>query len=71
MGSTPLTAFALIGLGVRDLSVAPRSVSLMKRMIRGISARDAADAAESALRCVNAADAETLLRSRLERTTAL
>ena len=65
MGSTPLTAFALIGLGVRDMSVAPRSVSLMKRMIRSISAKDAADAAEAALRCVTAADAEALLKARL------
>ena len=65
MGSTPLTAYALIGLGIRDLSVAPRSVSLMKRMIRGISAKDAADAAEAALRCVTAADAEAVLKARL------
>ncbi len=65
MASQPLTAFALIGLGVRDLSVAPRAVSLMKRMIRGISAADAAEAAEAALRCVTAADAEALLKARL------
>ena len=65
MASQPLTAFALIGLGVRDLSVSPRAVSLMKKMIRGISARDAADAAEAALRCTTAAETETLLRSRL------
>ena len=65
MGSQALSAFALIGLGVRELSVAPRSVSAMKRMIRNISAQDATDAAESALRCVTAADAEALLKARL------
>ena len=65
MASQPLTAFALIGLGVRDLSVSPRAVSLMKKMIRGISAKDAADAAEAALRCTTAAETEALLRSRL------
>ena len=36
MASQPLMAFALIGLGVRQLSVAPRSVPLVKRIVRGI-----------------------------------
>ena len=35
MASQPLMAFALIGLGVRQLSVAPRSVPLVKRIVRG------------------------------------
>ena len=39
MASQPLMAFALIGLGVRQLSVAPRSVPLVKRIVRGISRR--------------------------------
>ena len=37
MASQPLMAFALIGLGVRSLSVAPRSVPLVKRIVRGVS----------------------------------
>ena len=37
MASQPLMAFALIGLGVRQLSVAPRAVPLVKRIVRGIS----------------------------------
>ena len=35
MASQPLMAFALIGLGLRTLSVAPRSVARVKRLVRG------------------------------------
>src|SRR5213079_1053291 len=49
MASQPLMAFALIGLGVRQLSVAPRSVQLVKRIVRGISAAIAEEAAAAAL----------------------
>ena len=38
MASQPLMAFALIGLGSAQLSVAPRAVPLVKRIVRGISA---------------------------------
>jgi signal transduction protein with GAF and PtsI domain len=50
MASQPLMAFALIGLGVRELSVNPRAVSTTKRLVRGIStalAREAASAGGS------------------------
>ncbi len=36
MASEPLMAFALIGLGLRTLSVAPRSVARVKQIVRGI-----------------------------------
>jgi len=49
MASQPVMAFALIGLGVRELSVAPRSVPLVKRIVRGVSAEVAREAAEAAL----------------------
>jgi phosphotransferase system enzyme I (PtsI) len=65
MASQPLMAFALIGLGVRNLSVAPRSVPLVKRIVRGVSARVAADAAEAALAAGTAREAEAELRRRL------
>jgi phosphotransferase system enzyme I (PtsI) len=65
MASQPLMAFALIGLGVRQLSVAARSVPLVKRIVRGVSARVATDAADAALNAQTAREAETLLRSRL------
>jgi phosphotransferase system enzyme I (PtsI) len=65
MASQPLMAFALIGLGVRQLSVAARSVPLVKRIVRGVSARVATDAADAALATQTAHEAESALRSRL------
>ena len=65
MASQPLMAFALIGLGVRQLSVAPRSVPLVKRIVRGISVAAAEEAASAALAAATAAEAEAALRRRL------
>jgi phosphotransferase system enzyme I (PtsI) len=65
MASQPLMAFALIGLGLRQLSVAPRNVALIKRLVRGISSEIAREAVDAALRARTAADAEHELRRRL------
>ena len=65
MASQPIMAFALIGLGVRQLSVAGRSVPLVKRIVRGISSTVAAEAANAALATKTARDSERELRSRL------
>lgn len=65
MASQPLMAFALIGLGVRQLSVAPRSVPLVKRIVRGISVAAAEEAASAALAASTAPEAEAALRRRL------
>jgi phosphotransferase system enzyme I (PtsI) len=65
MASQPLMAFALIGLGVRQLSVAGRSVPLVKRIVRGVSARVATDAADAALETQTARESENVLRTRL------
>ena len=65
MASQPLMAFALIGLGVRELSVNPRSVSATKRLVRGISTALAVEAASAALAARTAPDAERELRFRL------
>ncbi|MGQ0642203.1 MAG: phosphoenolpyruvate--protein phosphotransferase [Gemmatimonadaceae bacterium] len=65
MASQPLMAFALLGLGVRVLSVNPHSVPLVKHIIRGVSAAFAAEAASAALACRTAKDAEHQLRFRL------
>jgi phosphoenolpyruvate-protein phosphotransferase (PTS system enzyme I) len=62
MASQPLMAFALIGLGVRSLSVNPRAVPLLKRVIRGVSAQRATDAARQALDARTAAEAEEIVR---------
>jgi phosphotransferase system enzyme I (PtsI) len=65
MASQPIMAFALIGLGVRSLSVAARSVPLVKAIVRGVSAQIAAEAAQAALGTKTARDSERELRSRL------
>jgi phosphotransferase system enzyme I (PtsI) len=65
MASQPVMAFALIGLGLRQLSVSPRAVPLVKRLIRGIGADIAIEAAEAAMASRTAADAERELRRRL------
>ncbi|HEV8496226.1 MAG TPA: phosphoenolpyruvate--protein phosphotransferase [Gemmatimonadaceae bacterium] len=67
MASQPLMAFALIGLGVRQLSVAPRSVPLVKRIMRGISVEVAEAAAHAALATGTAAESEAELRRHLSR----
>jgi phosphoenolpyruvate-protein phosphotransferase (PTS system enzyme I) len=65
MASQPLMAFALIGLGVRQLSVAPRSVSLVKRIVRSVTAAHAKLAAAAALRSLTADEARGELARRL------
>jgi phosphotransferase system enzyme I (PtsI) len=65
MASHPLTSYALIGLGVRELSVAPRSVGVIKQLVRSICVSDAEDAARQALLADSAAEAEGIFRDRL------
>lgn len=65
MASQPLSVFALLGLGLRQLSVAPRAVADVKRVIRGVRAEAAADAAQAAMAASTAREAEVLLRRRL------
>ncbi len=66
MGSNPLTAFVLVGLGVRQLSVGPRAVARVKRVLRGIHVSAAREAAEAALFTSTPEEAEQLLVARLE-----
>lgn len=68
MASQPLMAFALIGLGVRQLSVAPQSVPLVKRVIRAVSAAVATAAAEAAMLTGTAEEAENVLRGAIRST---
>jgi phosphoenolpyruvate-protein phosphotransferase (PTS system enzyme I) len=66
MGSQPLTVFALIGLGVRQLSVAPRAVPIVKRLIRSVTVAAARDAVTAALASGGTArEVELVLRRRL------
>jgi phosphotransferase system enzyme I (PtsI) len=65
MASQPLMAFALLGLGVRQLSVAPRSVPLVKRIVRSVTEAHARLAASAALRARTADEARHELARRL------
>ncbi len=61
MASQPLTAFALIGLGVRSMSVSPRSVTLLKRLVRGTTATVAAACATKAMGARTAVASEAII----------
>lgn len=65
MASEPLLAFVLVGLGVRQLSVNARSVPLVKKIIRGVSASFAGEAADAATAARTAAEAQGELEFRL------
>ncbi|HJU75058.1 MAG TPA: phosphoenolpyruvate--protein phosphotransferase [Gemmatimonadaceae bacterium] len=65
MASQPLMAFALLGLGVRVLSVNPNSIPLVKHIIRGVSAAFATEAANAALAARTASESERELKFRL------
>jgi phosphoenolpyruvate-protein phosphotransferase (PTS system enzyme I) len=67
MASQPLMCFALLGLGVRELSVNGRSVALVKRVVRSVSAATARDAALRACDAATAEDAEALLLGELRK----
>ncbi len=65
MASHSISVFALLGLGVRNLSVSPRAVPYVKRVVRGIRMEAARDAADAALSAGTAREVELLLRRRL------
>lgn len=65
MASQPLMAYALIGLGVRQLSVSAVGISAVKRIVRGVSTTAAAEAAKAALAAATAREAADILRHAL------
>ncbi|MFM8781941.1 MAG: putative PEP-binding protein [Gemmatimonadota bacterium] len=65
MASQPLMAYALLGLGVRTLSVSAVAIPVIKRLIRGVSLEAAGGAARAALGAATAREAERLLRQAL------
>jgi len=65
MASRAVMAFALLGLGVREMSVNPRSVARVKRVIRGVSAASARGAVDRAMASGTAEEAEAILTAEL------
>ena len=65
MASQPLMAFALLGLGVHTLSVSASGIPAVKRLVRGVSVSAAAAAADAALACDTAREAEAVRRKAL------
>lgn len=61
MASNPLFTALLLGLGVRQLSVAPRHIPAIKHTIRQMSLKDAKSLAEKALSLSTTADVHQLL----------
>jgi len=66
IAACPLTL--LVGLGLREFSMAPTVIPLAKRVIRGLRAADARVAAGRALRGRTAADIEKSLSQLMEPT---
>ncbi len=65
MASQPLMAYALLGLGVRQLSVAAVSLPAVKAIVRGVTCAGAERAAAAALQCGTAKESAQLLRAGL------
>jgi phosphotransferase system enzyme I (PtsI) len=63
MAAEPVLLTLLVGLGLREFSMAPAAIPLAKRVIRGLRASDARLAAGRALRARTAADIEAELKS--------
>lgn len=67
MSGDPLYAPLLLGLGVRQLSVTPRKIPELKRIVRATTVADAAKVAERALEMDTAREVTNLLRDYLRR----
>jgi phosphotransferase system enzyme I (PtsI) len=70
MASQPLMSFALLGLGVRELSVNARSIASVKRVVRSVSVAAARAAVDLAVNAETAEDAEEMLASALRAAVA-
>jgi phosphotransferase system enzyme I (PtsI) len=66
MASHPLMAFALLGLGLRELSVNGRAITKVKRVIRSVSVANARDAVRRASEADTAEEAEAILMAELK-----
>jgi phosphoenolpyruvate-protein kinase (PTS system EI component) len=62
MAADPLGLVALIGLGIRELSVTPVAIPNVKESLSSIDSREAAMIAEKALEASEASEVERLIR---------
>ena len=67
MAADPLQAIALIGLGIRTLSLAPASIPLVKNAIRSVELEQVSSLMKEALRLTTSAEVEELLATELPR----
>ena len=65
MAADPLCAVALLGLGVRELSMSPNALPRLRQVVRGLSLDELAPVLHDALGMTTAAEVRTLLEARL------
>jgi phosphotransferase system enzyme I (PtsI) len=65
MAGDPLYSLLLVGLGFDELSMTPASIPLVKRLIRSVTYRQAADLAHGLFGCATAQEVERLLREEM------
>jgi phosphotransferase system enzyme I (PtsI) len=65
MASEPLGIFLLLGLGYRELSVAPTTIPLVRWLVRRLRRKPAEEAAAEALQATSAPEAIGILEERL------
>ena len=65
MAASPAYAAVLLGLGARELSMAPPSIPRVRRTIAGLEQAEAAEIAGACLECGDADEVEELVRVRL------
>jgi phosphotransferase system enzyme I (PtsI) len=65
MGGDPLAAAALVGLGLRKLSMGLASVAPVKRMLSRLSISGAQETARRVRECATAAEAEAVLKQNI------
>lgn len=66
MAGSPKSALLLMGLGVKELSMIPLSVTAVRRIIRGVSFEAMRQAAENSLKASTAKDAELAIEKLFE-----
>ena len=65
MASSPAYAAVLIGLGARELSMAPTSIQRVRRVVAGLACAELEALARECLACATADDVEEIVRVRL------